>query len=285
LEPPATSLPRHLSRSCGNSVLPPFIQITLGGHGGSRGDPLERVGAGALAAPGAEGKLIFLDIGATCCHCGHVLDRTSLADPRVVTMLNEDFVPIRVDTDKRPDINDRYKPGGWPTTAVLLPDGRLLTGATYLPGRARRAARKSAGTSTGGTVNGRTPTCKCGGPRLQASGGGDPRLRTRRGPEDLPLSARRPSRRTIRRTRDLPGPEVSRTGDPRLLRDRVDRRKGIARRGRRWSRVLRRMAESNCSTGGRRILRYATAGTAVPHYEKMLADNANCFRCSPPRTS
>ncbi|MDD5763419.1 MAG: DUF255 domain-containing protein, partial [bacterium] len=88
---------------------------------------------GALARAGAEGKLIFLDIGATWCHWCHVLDQTSLADPRVVRMLNEDFVSVRVDTDKRPDINDRYNQGGWPTTAVLHPDGRLLTGATYLP--------------------------------------------------------------------------------------------------------------------------------------------------------
>jgi uncharacterized protein YyaL (SSP411 family) len=62
-----------------------------------------------------------------------VLDRTSLSDPRVVRLLNESFVPVRVDTDRRPDINDRYNQGGWPTTAVLLPDGQLLTGATYLP--------------------------------------------------------------------------------------------------------------------------------------------------------
>ena len=88
---------------------------------------------GTLSRAEAEGKLIFLDIGATWCHWCHVLDRTSLVDPRVVRMLNEEYIPIRVDTDRRPDINDRYNQGGWPTTAVLLPDGRLLTGATYLP--------------------------------------------------------------------------------------------------------------------------------------------------------
>ena len=79
------------------------------------------------------GKLVFLDISATWCHWCHVLDRTSLSDPRVVALLNDSFLPVRVDTDRRPDINERYNQGGWPTTAVLLPDGRLLTGATYLP--------------------------------------------------------------------------------------------------------------------------------------------------------
>jgi len=81
----------------------------------------------------AEGKLVFLDISAAWCHWCHVLDRTSLADPRVVALLNASYLPVRVDTDRRPDINERYNQGGWPTTAVLLPDGRTLTGSTYLP--------------------------------------------------------------------------------------------------------------------------------------------------------
>jgi uncharacterized protein YyaL (SSP411 family) len=89
--------------------------------------------SGAFSRADAEGKLVFLDISATWCHWCHVLDRTSLSDPRVVRLLNDSFVPVRVDTDRRPDINDRYNQGGWPTTAVLLPNGQLLTGATYLP--------------------------------------------------------------------------------------------------------------------------------------------------------
>ncbi len=89
--------------------------------------------SGAFSQAGAEGKLVFLDISATWCHWCHVLDRTSLSDPRVVQLLNDSFIPVRVDTDRRPDINDRYNQGGWPTTAVLLPNGQMLTGATYLP--------------------------------------------------------------------------------------------------------------------------------------------------------
>ncbi len=89
--------------------------------------------AEAFARAEAEGKLVFLDISAKWCHWCHVLDRTSLSDPRVVRLLNDSFVPVRVDTDRRPDINERYNQGGWPTTAVLLPNAQLLTGATYLP--------------------------------------------------------------------------------------------------------------------------------------------------------
>jgi len=88
---------------------------------------------GVFSRAESEGKLVFLDISATWCHWCHVLDRTSLSDQRVVQLLNDSFVPVRVDTDRRPDINDRYNQGGWPTTAVLLPNGQMLTGATYLP--------------------------------------------------------------------------------------------------------------------------------------------------------
>lgn len=86
-----------------------------------------------------DGKLVFLDISATWCHWCHVLDRTTLSDPRVVRRLDESFVAVRVDTDRRPDVNDRYNQGGWPTTAVLLPGGQLLAGATYLPADAMLA--------------------------------------------------------------------------------------------------------------------------------------------------
>jgi uncharacterized protein len=76
---------------------------------------------------------ILLSISAVWCHWCHVMDETTYSDPGVIAAINERFVPIRVDNDRRPDINARYNMGGWPTTAFLTPDGRTLTGATYLP--------------------------------------------------------------------------------------------------------------------------------------------------------
>ncbi len=80
-----------------------------------------------------ENRPILLDISAVWCHWCHELDKNAYSDPVVIKTINENFVPIRVDTDKRPDINERYNQGGWPTTAFLTPEGGLIAGATYVP--------------------------------------------------------------------------------------------------------------------------------------------------------
>ncbi|KHO47359.1 MAG: hypothetical protein QT00_C0002G0009 [archaeon GW2011_AR5] len=79
-----------------------------------------------------ENKPILLDIYGVWCHWCHEQDK-SYEDEIVIDTVNEKFVPIKVDTDKRPDINERYNQGGWPTTAFLTPDGMIIAGATYLP--------------------------------------------------------------------------------------------------------------------------------------------------------
>ncbi len=81
----------------------------------------------------AQDKPILLAISAVWCHWCHVMDETTYSDPDVIATINERYVPVRVDNDRRPDVNARYNMGGWPTTAFLAPDGTLLTGATYLP--------------------------------------------------------------------------------------------------------------------------------------------------------
>jgi len=80
-----------------------------------------------------EDKLILLAIGASWCHWCHIMDRITYSDPQVIRMINERFIPIRVDADKRPDIQDMYLLGGWPSTDFLLPDGRILAGTTFIP--------------------------------------------------------------------------------------------------------------------------------------------------------
>ncbi|MGA8924215.1 MAG: DUF255 domain-containing protein, partial [Candidatus Dormiibacterota bacterium] len=89
--------------------------------------------AGAFDLARRTGRPILLSISAVWCHWCHVMDETSYSHPGVIDLINREYVPIRVDNDVRPDINQRYNMGGWPTTAFLTPSGDILTGATYMP--------------------------------------------------------------------------------------------------------------------------------------------------------
>jgi uncharacterized protein len=75
---------------------------------------------------------IVLDISAGWCHWCRVMDETTYSDPRVQEAISRDFIAVKVDSDRHPDINSRYNLGGWPTTAFLSPDGTLITGGTYM---------------------------------------------------------------------------------------------------------------------------------------------------------
>src|ERR1700682_1306256 len=88
-----------------------------------------------------EGKPVLLDIGAVWCHWCHVIDRESYENPEIAAMINQLFVPVKVDRDERPDVDARYQPavsaisgqGGWPLTAFLTPSGKPFYGGTYFP--------------------------------------------------------------------------------------------------------------------------------------------------------
>lgn len=87
----------------------------------------------AFARSREEDKPILLGISAVWCHWCHVMDRQTYSNEAVAAYINEHYVPVRVDNDERPDINERYNQGGWPTTAFLTPEGEILAGATYVP--------------------------------------------------------------------------------------------------------------------------------------------------------
>ncbi len=95
----------------------------------------------AFAKAATEDKPILLDIGAVWCHWCHVMDRESYEDPALAEVVNENFIAIKVDRDERPDVDSRYQAavqsiagqGGWPLTAVLTPDGKPFFGGTYFP--------------------------------------------------------------------------------------------------------------------------------------------------------
>jgi uncharacterized protein YyaL (SSP411 family) len=75
---------------------------------------------------------VLLYITAPWCEPCHLMEETTLADPEVVQMVNDDFLPILVDADKRPDVDSRYNQGGWPTTAFLNAGGEVLESYNFL---------------------------------------------------------------------------------------------------------------------------------------------------------
>jgi uncharacterized protein YyaL (SSP411 family) len=84
-------------------------------------------------------KPILLGISAVWCHWCHVMDETTYSDSEVARIIEEKFVPVRVDRDQRPDIDKRYNMGGWPSTAFLTPEGEILSGGTYIPPQQMKA--------------------------------------------------------------------------------------------------------------------------------------------------
>jgi hypothetical protein len=98
-------------------------------------------GESAFTRARAEDKPILLDIGAVWCHWCHVIDRESYENAEIAKIINEHFVPVKVDRDERPDVDSRYQSaisaisgqGGWPLTGFLMPDGKPFFGGTYFP--------------------------------------------------------------------------------------------------------------------------------------------------------
>ena len=88
-----------------------------------------------------EKKLIFLSIGYSSCHWCHVMERESFSSADIAKTLNENFVCIKVDREERPDVDDIYmtalnvvgESGGWPLTMFLTPEGKPIFGGTYFP--------------------------------------------------------------------------------------------------------------------------------------------------------
>ena len=98
-------------------------------------------GPEALAEAQATGKAIFLSIGYTGCHWCHVMNAESFSDPAIAATLNENFIPVLLDREERPDIDMFYQSampalnvsGGWPLNLFLAPDGAPFFVTQFLP--------------------------------------------------------------------------------------------------------------------------------------------------------
>jgi uncharacterized protein len=103
-------------------------------------------GPEALERAREQDKPILLSIGYSACHWCHVMERESFEDPETAAYMNENFIPIKVDREERPDVDDIYMEavqsmtghGGWPLTAFLDPEGVPFYGGTYFPPEPRQ---------------------------------------------------------------------------------------------------------------------------------------------------
>ncbi len=98
-------------------------------------------GPEAFARAKSQDKPVFLSIGYSTCHWCHVMEHESFEKDQVAQVLNRDFVSIKVDREERPDVDDIYMSavqtmtgsGGWPLSLFLTPDGKPFYGGTYFP--------------------------------------------------------------------------------------------------------------------------------------------------------
>lgn len=95
----------------------------------------------ALSKAKKENKPILVSIGYSACHWCHVMEHESFEDETIAALMNEHFICIKVDREERPDVDQLYmsavqlmtKRGGWPLNCIALPDGRPFWGGTYFP--------------------------------------------------------------------------------------------------------------------------------------------------------
>jgi uncharacterized protein len=245
-------------------------------------------GAAALAEAKAEDKPILLSIGYAACHWCHVMAHESFENPDTAALMNKLFVSIKVDREERPDIDHLYmsalhalgEQGGWPLTMFLAPDGAPFWGGTYFPPEPRWGrpsfrqvlqAVAEAYRSGDGMVSQNTAALSQAVARMSAVQPGD-----LPGPAELDavasalLAMTDPEQGGMRGAPKFPNPPIFRF----LWQEAF-------RTGREPGRAALHLLLARMSQGGiydhlgGGYARYATdAIWLVPHFEKMLYDNA-----------
>ncbi|MCD6386421.1 thioredoxin domain-containing protein [Candidatus Sumerlaeota bacterium] len=92
----------------------------------------QRWGKDTFAMAKKTGKPILLSISAVWCHWCHLMDETTFSDEECIRLVNENFIPVRVDSDLRPDVSSRYALGSLPSTIFLTPEGETISGVPYI---------------------------------------------------------------------------------------------------------------------------------------------------------
>ena len=248
-------------------------------------------GEEAFARARALDRPILLSIGYSTCHWCHVMERESFEDEEIAAFINAHFVPIKVDREERPDVDSIYMDavramtgrGGWPLTAVLTADLEPFFGGTYFPARDGDRGQRMGFLSILGRIHDVWVT---------------DRAKITEQARRLTLAVERSSKPGL--AGDAPGLEVLSSatsqwssgfdeawggfGDgqkfprPSVIRAllRAHRRKGDERSLHMVERTLDRMMEGGLQDQlGGGFHRYTVERTwLIPHFEKMLYDNA-----------
>ena len=239
----------------------------------------------------AENRPVFLSIGYSTCHWCHVMERESFEDEKTAEILNREFLPVKVDREERPDVDRVYMTavqamtgqGGWPLSVWLTPEGKPFYGGTYFPphgayGRPgftdvlRQIAE--AWKERKGEVEGWAEEL-CG--RIRSLGEGEGRQGEIRDAEKiLRAGADEMAAEHDRKHGGFGGaPKFPRPSQPWFLL-----RRSFAEKSETLLEMVRHAGRAMAAGGiydqvGDGFHRYAVdAGWAVPHFEKMLYDNA-----------
>jgi len=245
-------------------------------------------GAAALAEAVADDKPILLSVGYAACHWCHVMAHESFEDPDTAALMNAQFVSIKVDREERPDIDHLYmsalhamgEQGGWPLTMFLAPDGTPFWGGTYFPPEPRWGRPSFRQVLQGiaevwrtkdAMVTQNTAALRRAVERVSAPRPGDPP-----GPVQLDAAAHAllhltdPDQGGLRGAPKFPNPPIFRFLWQNAFRTgRPEGREALHL-------MLQRMSQGGIYDHlGGGYARYSTdAVWLVPHFEKMLYDNA-----------
>ncbi len=240
-----------------------------------------------------EGKPILLSIGYAACHWCHVMAKESFEDEATAAQLNQSFVSIKVDREERPDLDQIYQaahqlltrqPGGWPLTIFLSPDQAPFFSGTYFPSEPRLGmpSFRQVLTRVSEAYAGRTADLRATGEAVRHALA---QLAEHRGEGELPDAMVSAARAKFFAAFDLKhgglghAPKFPRVPELEFcLRAAVLAGDDKLREAVCFS--LRRMAEGGlCDHLGGGFFRYCVDGFwEIPHFEKMLYDNALLLR-------
>ncbi len=243
-------------------------------------------GAQALAAARARDVPLLVSIGYSSCHWCHVMERESFEDPQVAALMNEEFVCVKVDREERPDVDALYMEavqgmtghGGWPLNVFLTPEQLPFYGGTYFPPEPRHGMPSWTQVlqAIAETWRENEAEIRVGGERIRAQLAGGARL----APSTEPFDAGALDAAVARLGESFDAVNGG-FGSPPTYAPKFPQApvlEFLLRQGEREMSLatLRAMARGGiCDQLGGGFHRYSVdASWTVPHFEKMLYDNA-----------